>query len=113
MRASEYPVPDYAAYVWHRGDGLVIALPDTDAAGNGQTLFIPLEKLDAGTSPGWKFLLHTLAIRRNILQKGERPKFATDAKPTQEMLQHALKVSQSLRAASVVDEDIFAEETTT
>jgi len=111
MRASEYPIPDYAAYLWHRGDGLMLALPDANDA-EGQMLFIPLTKLDAGEAPGWKFLLHTLAQRRSAVQRGEHIKFATNAKPTAQMLEAALKASHVRETVDVVEEDIFAETTT-
>lgn len=112
MRASDYPVPDYAAYLWHRGDGLMLSLPDSHDA-KGQTLFIPLTKLDVGESPGWKFLLHTLAARRTAVQAGQRTSFGTASKPTAQQLEAALRQHQiAQRAQRATDDELFTEELT-
>jgi hypothetical protein len=103
MRASEYPVPDYACYVWHRGDGLAFAFPD------GGTLVLPLSKLESD-APGWKWLLATLAARRANAQTQQRSVIGTSARPTQQMLELALHASAGLERTTSVEEDIFSEQ---
>ena len=105
MRASEYPVPDYACYVWHRGDGLAFAFPD------GGTLVLPLSKLESD-APGWKWLLATLAARRAHAVVGQRSVIGTNARPTQQMLELALYHAQTVERTTRVDEDIFADDNT-
>ena len=102
MRASEYPVPDYACYVWHRGDGIAFAFPD------GGTLVLPLSKLESD-APGWKWLLATLAARRANAQTQQRSVIGTSARPTQQMLELALHAASGLERATSVDEDIFSQ----
>ena len=51
MRPGEYPIPDFAAYVWHRGDALCVALPDYGDTQRERTLIVPLSKLPAD-APG-------------------------------------------------------------
>ena len=107
MRASEYPVPDYACYVWHRGDGLAFAFPD------GGTLVLPLSKLESD-APGWKWLLATLAARRANAQTQQRSVIGTSARPTQQMLELALhhaQNAQTVERATSVEEDIFSQPT--
>ena len=106
MRASEYPVPDYACYIWHRGDGLAFAFPD------GGTLVLPLSKL-ASEAPGWKWLLSTLAARRAHAVAGQRSVIGTSARPTQQMLEQALQHAQTVERSRSVDEDIFADDDNT
>ena len=103
MRASEYPVPDYACYVWHRGDGLAFAFPD------GGTLVLPLSKLESD-APGWKWLLATLAARRAHAVAGQRSVIGTSARPTAQMLEQALHAASALPRTYSVEEDIFATE---
>jgi hypothetical protein len=108
MRASDYPIPDYACYVWHRGDGLAFAFPD------GGTLFVPLGKLvasqDSELPPGWKWLLHTLARRRANEQEKRASVIGTDARPTAQMLEQALLAHTQIATRSrEIDEDIFAD----
>lgn len=118
MRASEYPIPDYACYVWHRGDGLAFAFPD------GGTLIVPLEKLMplgectscggvTSNIPGWKWLLHTLMRRRMAYEERKAaPSIGDEARPTAQMLEEALKRSYArahVRTTDKVDVDLFAE----
>lgn len=88
MRASEYPIPDYACYVWSRGDCLMVSLPDYSGTSNGRTLAIPYEKLanDAGMPAGFRALWDLLNARRNDLLAGKRPQIGTASEPTHEML---------------------------
>jgi hypothetical protein len=123
MRASEYPIPDYACYVWHRGDGLMVSFPD------GGTLFMPLSKLESDAQcnvkgcltpkrelpPGWKWLLSTLA-QRKVAYADERrtPKFGEPARPTSAQLQAALARTYArgpVRTTGKIDVDIFGEAT--
>ena len=105
MRASEYPVPDYACYVWHRGDGLAFAFPD------GGTLVLPLSKLESD-APGWKWLLATLAARRQNSAQQVRSLIGTSARPTAQMLEQALHAQTALERTKSIEEDIFADDNT-
>jgi len=108
MRASEYPLPDYAVSVWHRGDALAIALPGQSEATGPRTLFIPLEKLPPD-APGWRAFLTLLLERRHVYQKNERPMFATAAEPTTVQLEEMLKAHHVRKARDVsIEDDIFA-----
>lgn len=111
MRASEYPIPDYAAYVWSRGDALMISLPDY-GRGDGQTLCIPAERLsnDKGMPKGLRALWDILNARRNDVLARIKPRFATASEPTQLMLEEAMKVaSRNPPLARSTEIDIFAE----
>lgn len=107
MRAGDYPIPDYACYVWSRGDALMVAFPDRG------TLAIPAEKLtnDTGMPAGFKALWDLLNGRRNEILAGKKPIFATKTEPTQEMLAHAMRIAKaSPPKSTLVEEDIFAED---
>jgi hypothetical protein len=108
MRASEYPLPDYAVSCWHRGDALAIALPALGADDrNGRTLFIPLDKLPQD-APGWRAFLTLLAERRHAYQRNERPMLSTPAEPTTVQLEEMLKAHHARRAKDAsIEDDIF------
>jgi hypothetical protein len=108
MRASEYPLPDYAVSVWHRGDALGIALPGHSEDGEPRTLFIPLEKLPL-ESPGWRAFINLLAERRRSYQANERPLFATVGEPTKVQLEEMCKAHYAKRQKDVsIEDNIFA-----
>lgn len=113
MRASDYPIPDYACYFWHRGDALVIQFPDYGTQ-RSCSLAIPIEKLsnDAGQPTGIRALLDIMQQRRNDYVAGQRPKIGWGSEPTQQMLEAMLKSSYRSPKCTVVEEDIFAEEET-
>ncbi len=101
MRVSDYPLPEYACYIWHRGDGICVAWPD------GGTLFLANSKLE---SHGWAALCDILAERRRVSQEGKKPQIGTSAEPTEQMLAAMLKGAKVSRVARSTEEDIFAEE---
>jgi hypothetical protein len=112
MRASDYPLPDYAVSCWHRGDALAIALPSHTEDETPRTLFIPLDKLPLD-APGWRAFINLLAERRRTYQANERPVFATAAEPTEVQLQDMMKAHWAKRARDVsIEDDIFTEATT-
>lgn len=113
MRASEYPLPDYAVSVWHRGDALAVALPSSlGDEENARTLFIPLEKLPLD-APGWRAFINLLAERRKVYQANERPIFATAAEPTEVQMRDMMKAHYVKRQRDVsIEDDIFTEATT-
>ena len=108
MRASDYPLPDYAVSVWHRGDALAVALPGATSDDNGRTLFIPLDKLPLD-APGWRAFISLLAERRRTYQANERPIFSTASEPTEVQMRDMMKAhfAKKLREVSI-DEDIFS-----
>ena len=108
MRASDYPLPDYAVSVWHRGDALGIGLPSiTGDESAGRMLFIPLEKLPPD-APGWRAFLNLLSERRHVYQQNEKPMFATTAEPTSVQLEEMLKAhGAAKRRETEIDADIF------
>ncbi len=101
MRVSDYPVPQYACYIWHRGDGLVVSWPD------GGTVFLPQDKL---ASHGFEVLLGILAERRRLAQEKKPAGIGTSAEPTQLMLEALMRGAKVQRKAKHTDEDVFAEE---
>lgn len=116
MRQSDYPLPDYAVTLWHRGDGLMLQLPD------GRSLMLPLGKLETDAVPipggkmrapnmlGWKFLMSVLSERRSNYQKEKPSVIGTAASPTIQQLEEALKsYHEKQERDKSVDEDIFAE----
>ena len=110
MRASDYPLPDYAVSCWHRGDALAIALPSSHHEGESRTLFIPLEKLPLD-SPGWRAFITLLAERRHTYQANERPMFSTGAEPTERQLEDMCKAHYAKRAKDVsIEDDIFTQD---
>ena len=112
MRASDYPLPDYAISVWHRGDALGLALPGHSEEGSPRTLFIPLEKLPLD-APGWRSFVNLLAERRRTYQANERPLFATAGEPTALQLEEMCKAHYAQRKRDVsIEDDIFTEATT-
>ncbi len=114
MRASDYPLPDYAVSCWHRGDALAVALPGSasDGTDNARTLFIPLDKLPLD-APGWRAFINLLAERRRTYQANERPMFATAAEPTEVQLRDTMKAHWAKKARDVsIEDDIFSEATT-
>jgi hypothetical protein len=108
MRASDYPLPDYAVSVWHRGDALAIALPGHSEDGSARTLFIPLDKLPLD-APGWRSFVNLLAERRKVYQANERPRFSTSAEPTEVQMREMLKAhyAKHPRLETAIDADIF------
>jgi hypothetical protein len=105
MRASDYPLPDYAAYIWHRGDALGLAF--VDPQGSGNTVFIPLEKFLSGKGAQW--LVDTLAARHSAYVKRGKAQIGTASEPTAEMLAAALKAAPP-PLYKKTNVDIFAEE---
>jgi hypothetical protein len=113
VRASEYPLPDYAVSVWHRGDSLALALPGHSEDGSPRTLFIPLERLPLD-SPGWRSFVNLLAERRRVYQDNERPLLSTAAEPTQLQLEEMCKAHYAQRKKDLsVEEDIFTQDVAT
>lgn len=112
MRASEYPVPDYAAYVWYRGDSLVVQCSD------GHTLAIPLAKLAIATTEsgqtrgdvrGWEFLLTLLRDRYNAVTFNDNRGIGTKSDPVRHDMQRALRgFVEERERSTTVEEDIFA-----
>lgn len=106
MRASDYPIPDYAAYIWHRGDAIGVMLPDYN--GNGHSLFIPIDKfLD---NKGARFLVDLLCARHSEYIKRGHSDLGTNAEPTSQMLEHAMRIAKAnpgLYTSTPID--IFAE----
>jgi hypothetical protein len=108
VRASEYPLPDYAISVWHRGDALALALPGHSEDGPPRTLFIPLERLPLD-APGWRSFVNLLAERRRTYQENERPLLSTAAEPTQLQLEEMCRAHFAKRAKDAsIEDDIFA-----
>ena len=111
MRASDYPLPDYAVSCWHRGDALAIGLPASTGDANGRTLFIPLDKLPL-EAPGWRAFINLLAERRRTYQVNERPMFSTSAEPTEVQLRDMLKAHNAkIQRETSIEEDIFTTST--
>jgi hypothetical protein len=102
MRQSDYyPLPDYAITLWHRGDGVMLQLPD------GRSLLLPLSKLETD-APGWKFLMSVLAERRSNYQR-ERPNLiGTAGSPTAAQLEEALRAHRKKQERDKeITDDIF------
>jgi len=113
MRASDYPLPDYAVSCWHRGDALAIALPGHSEDGQPRTLFIPLEKLPQD-APGWRAFLTLLAERRHTYQRNERPLLSTPSEPTERQLEDMLKAHHVRKQRdAAIEDDIFNEDVAT
>jgi hypothetical protein len=109
VRASEYPLPDYAVSVWHRGDALAIALPGHSEDGQPRTLFIPLERLPLD-APGWRSFVNLLAERRRVYQDNDRPLLSTAAEPTQLQLEEMCKAHFARKAKDAsIEDDIFTQ----
>lgn len=88
MRLGEYPLPSYAAYIWHSGDALHILMPPSTEGGKSNTIRIPLERTGVEhnqwgqplpSQRGWKFLLDTLLARST----SDQFTIGTPAAPTQ------------------------------
>lgn len=112
MRVSDYPIPDYACYFWHRGDALVIQFPDYGSQ-RSHSLAIPIEKLsnNEGIPAGVRALLDMMSQRRSDYLAGQRPKIGWNSEPTQQMLEHAMRIAKaSPPKCTVVEEDIFADD---
>ena len=107
MRAADFPIPDYALYVWHRGDAICVALPDYGETANERTLIVPLSKLP-GDAPGWKFLLDLLRDRKMNYDQHKPNTFSTRAEPTSVQVKEAmLAYNARKRAEKEIHEDIF------
>lgn len=93
---DNYPLPSYAISLWHRGDGLVVQLPD------GRQLMLPLERLQVdrqrADQRGWAELLGLLAARRDCAQRNERPALGSQASPLASELELALKGARKFQA---------------
>lgn len=85
---GDYPLPSYACYIWHTGDGLRILFPPTIPEGRSHTVTIPLDRAgvecnDWGqplpSQRGWKFLLDLLTERH---RNGAKP-VGSKSTPTQ------------------------------
>lgn len=87
-----YPLPRYAASIWHNGRGLVLCLPGANGAQRGHTIYIDDDKLtlsDGAAYAGW-------ATLRTILTERHRATYAqaigTKAAPSQYNLEAMLRV---------------------
>lgn len=96
MKLGEYPLPSYAAYIWHSGDAIHILFPSDAEAGKTHSIRIPLERAGVEynnwgqplpSQRGWKFLLDTLLARST----DERFSVGTRAAPTQYDLDNIVK----------------------
>lgn len=96
---GDYPLPQYAAYIWVEGSDLCLGTPPQAEHERGHTVRIPLAKCGVECSEwgtpkasqlGWKVLLDLLTARRRA-ESRDRFTIATPADPTQYIIEQALK----------------------
>jgi hypothetical protein len=89
MRIGDYPLPSYAAYIWHSGDSIRVLLPPTTSDDRSHTISLPIDRCgvvcnDWGqplpNQRGWQALLQTLRARSS---QRESARVGTEAAPTQ------------------------------